>query len=201
MGSLSWRSESARSSARSTKRLTPSHDHNPPTAFIGREQVMTISSLILGTFFASAQLVSIDTKEMELSDFLRLMADIGNMNIVIHPDVQGKVNLRVKDAPWEQVLDLVLKNYGLRKEVEGNVTRIAPAAAFEAEHQQTAAIEEARLRALPLQTQIYFLNYAKAEEMAVVISRLLTPRGSVVVYRPRNALIIRDVVSPSESGR
>lgn len=159
---------------------------------------MTISSLILGAFFAAAQLVSIDAKEMDLSDFLRLMAMMGNMNIVIHPAVQGKVNLMVKDAPWEQVLDSVLKNYGLRKEVEGNLMRIAPAAVFEAEQQQTAAIDEARLSALPLQTQIYFLNYAKAEDMAVVISKLLTPRGSVAVYRPRNALIIRDVVSPSE---
>jgi len=110
---------------------------------------MAISSLILGAFFAAAQLVSIDTKEMDLSDFLRLMAMMGNMNIVIHPAVQGKVNLMVKDAPWEQVLDSVLKNYGLRKEVEGNLMRIAPASVFAAEQQQTAAIEEARLSALP----------------------------------------------------
>jgi type II secretory pathway component HofQ len=198
MGPLSERPEGARSSARSTKRLNASHDHNPATTFIGREQVMTISSLILGAFFAAAQLVSIDTKEMDLSDFLRLMAMMGNMNIVIHPAVQGKVNLMVKDAPWEQVLDSVLKNYGLRKEVEGNIMRIAPASVFAAEQHQTAAIEEARLSALPLQTQIYFLNYAKAEDMAVVVSKQLTARGSVVVYRPRNALIIRDVVSPSE---
>src|SRR5438093_13251151 len=71
----------------------------------------------------------------------------------------------------------------------GNTIRIAPAPAFESEA-QTAAIEEARLSALPLETQIYFLNYAKADDIASVISTLLSPRGSVVVYRPRNALIV-----------
>src|SRR6476646_9944937 len=116
---------------------------------------MTISTLTLGAFLASAQLVSIDARDINLSDFFRFMADVADVNIVIHPAVQGKVNLTVKDAPWEQLLDLVMKNYGLGKEVEGNVMRIAPIAAFEAEYKQRAATEQARLNALPLQTQIY----------------------------------------------
>jgi type IV pilus assembly protein PilQ len=162
---------------------------------------MTISTLTLAAFLASAQLVSIDARDIDLSDFFRFMADAGNVNIVIHPAVQGKVNLTVKDAPWEQLLDLVMKNYGLGKEVEGNVMRIAPIAAFEAEYKQRAATEQARLNALPLQTQIYFLNYAKADDVALVVSRMLSPRGSLITYRPRNALIVRDVVLPHELTR
>lgn len=154
---------------------------------------MTISILILAALLGLPQVVTIDSKEMDLGDFFRFVASAANMNIVLHPAVQGKVNLMVKDAPLEQVLDFVLKNYGLRKEVEGNTMRIAPAAAFQAEQAQTAALEEARLSALPLQTQIYVLNYAKADDVAVVISKLLSPRGSVTVYRPRNALIVTDV--------
>ena len=123
---------------------------------------MTISALILAALLGLPQVVTIDSKEMDLDDFFRFVASAANMNIVLHPAVQGKVNLMVKDAPLEQVLDFVLKNYGLRKEVEGNTMRIAPAAAFQAEQAQTAALEEARLSALPLQTQIYVLNYAKA---------------------------------------
>ena len=145
---------------------------------------MTTSTLILATFL-SAQLVSLDIAEMDLSDFIRFMGKTANMNVVLHPAVQGKVNLMVKDAPWEQVLDLVLKNHELGKEVEGNTIRIAPAASF----------------AAPLQTRIYFLNYAKAEDMALVISKMLSPRGSVIVYRARNAVIVRDVMRPSEPQR
>ena len=142
---------------------------------------MTISNLILAAFLGSAQLVSLDTRDMDLSDFFRLMAKTANMNVVLHPTVQGKVNLMVKDAPWEQVLDLVLKNHGLAKEIEGNTIRIAPAASF----------------AGPLQTRIYFLHYARAEDMAVVVSKMLSPLGSVIAYPPLNALIVRDVVPPS----
>jgi type II secretory pathway component HofQ len=162
---------------------------------------MTISTLTFAAFLASAQLVSIDARDIDLSDFFRFMADAAKVNIVIHPAVQGKVNLTVRDAPWEQLLDLVMKTYGLGKEVEGNVMRIAPIAAFEAEYKQRAATEQARLNALPLQTQIYFLNYAKADDVALVVSRMLSPRGSVITYRPRNALIVRDVVFPPELTR
>jgi type IV pilus assembly protein PilQ len=162
---------------------------------------MTISTLTFAAFLASAQLVSIDARDIDLSDFFRFMADAAKVNIVIHPAVQGKVNLTVRDAPWEQLLGLVMKNYGLGKEVEGNVMRIAPIAAFEAEYKQRAATEQARLNALPLQTQIYFLNYAKADDVALVVSRMLSSRGSVITYRPRNALIVRDVVIPPELTR
>src|SRR5262245_26802866 len=157
---------------------------------------MITSTLVLSMVLSLSQLVSIDSKDMDLTEFFRVMADAAKMNVVLHPAVQGKVNLMVKEAPWEQVLDVVIKNHGLRKEVEGNVMRIAPASVFEAEYRQAAAIEEARINALPLQTRVYFLNYAKAEDVALIISKGLSPRGSVVVYRPRNAVIVRDVMAP-----
>src|SRR5207237_1320285 len=152
-------------------------------------------------FFSSAQFVSLDTKDMDVSDFIRLMANIGNVNVVLHPAIQGKVNLIVKEAPWDRVLDMVLKSHGLAKEVEGNIIRIAPVAAFEAEQRQKAAAEEARLNALPLETHIYYLNYARADDVAALISRTLSPRGSVIAYRPRNAVIVTDVARGSESQR
>ena len=161
---------------------------------------MTTSTLILATFL-SAQLVSIDTNEMDLSDFFRLIGKTANMNVVLHPSVAGKVNLMVKDAPWEIILDFVLKNHGLGKEVEGNTMRIAPIATFEAELKQRTATEEARLNNLPLQTHIYVLNYAKAEDLGLVISKMLSPRGSVIVYPARNAVIVRDVMRPYEPPR
>src|SRR5712691_11151377 len=155
---------------------------------------MTISALILAALlFSSAQFVSIDARDMDLGDFLRFMANIANMNVVLHPAVQGKVNLMVKEARWEQVLDVVLKTHGLAKEVEGNIMRIAPAATFEAEQRQKAVTAEACLKAMPLQTHVYFLNYARAENVAVLISKMLSPRGLVVAYPSRNALIVRDV--------
>jgi type IV pilus assembly protein PilQ len=162
---------------------------------------MTISTLVLMAFFASAQFVSIDARDMDLGDFLRFMANIANMNVLLHPAVQGKVNLMVKEARWEQVLDVVLKTHGLAKEVEGNIMRIAPTATFEAEQREKAATAEACLKALPLQTHVYFLNYARAENVAVLISKMLSPRGSVVAYPARNAVIVTDVERPEQCSR
>jgi hypothetical protein len=71
-----------------------------------------------------------------------------------------------------------LKNHGLGKEVEGNVMRIAP------------------VETLPLQTRIYFLKYAKAEDMALVIAKKLSPRGSLIAYPPLNAVTVTDALLP-----
>ena len=129
------------------------------------------------------------------------MASAANLNVVLHPAVQGKVNLMVREARWEQVLDMVLKSHGLAKEVEGNIMRIFPLANLEAEARQKAAAEQACLNALPLQTHTYFLNYAKAENIAPIISRMLSPRGSVVAYPARNAVIVRDIRNTEQCSR
>ena len=144
----------------------------------------------------STQLISLDAKDMDMSDFFRLMASVGNINVVLHPAVQGKVNLTVKDVPWEQVLDIVLKSHGLAKEVQGNIMRIAPAATIQAEATRQSAAAAACLNALPLETRSYILNYARVENVAPVISKMLSPRGSVVAYPPGNALIVTDVAHP-----
>ena len=146
----------------------------------------------------SAQSISLDATDMDMSDFFRLMATVGNINVVLHPAVQGKVNLSVKNVPWEQVLDIVLKTHGLAKEVQGNIMQIVPAAILEAEQKQDAAAAAACLNALPLQTKTYVLSYSKAEAVAPIISRMLSPRGSVVAYPPRNAVIVTDVAEPEK---
>jgi type II secretory pathway component HofQ len=160
-----------------------------------------MTTLILVGFLASAQFVSLDARDMDVTDFFRLIADIAKMNVVLHPAVQGKVNLMVKEARWEQVLDVVLKTHGLVKEVEGNIMRIVPLAIIEAEAKQKGVTQQACLDALPLQTHLYFLNYARAENVAALISKMLSPRGSVVAYPSRNAVIVTDVEHPEECSR
>ncbi len=162
---------------------------------------MVMPTLIFTALLAQAQLITLDARDMDLGDFLRFMGQVADLNVVIHPTVQGKVNLMVKEAPWAQVLDMVLKTHGLVKEIEGNIMRIIPVAALEAEARQKAVAEQACVNALPLQTRTYFLNYAKAENIAPIISRMLSPRGSVVAYPTRNAVIVRDVENAEQCSR
>jgi len=155
---------------------------------------MTVLSLILAALLALPQkAVSFDVKDLDLRDFLMMMGESTNLNVILHPAVAGKVTLRVQNAPADVILDVVLKNYSLGYEINGNVMRIAPLSAIENEYRQRAQMEEARLNSKPLETRTYILSYAKAADMAPIFAQLLSPRGVVIVDARRNALIITDV--------
>jgi type IV pilus assembly protein PilQ len=155
---------------------------------------MTVVELILATLLMAApQDVSLDLRDADLRDFFRLMAETSNINIVLHPAVQGRITLSVKNAPRDVLMDVVLKNYGLATEINGNVIRVVPLSVLENEYRQRLAIEQARLASLPLETRTIILNYAKAADVARIMSQFLSPRGSIAVDPRRNALIIRDI--------
>ena len=148
---------------------------------------MTVAGLILATLLMAApQDVSMDLRDADLQDFFRLMAETGNINIVLHPAVQGKITLSVKNAPRDVLMAVVLKNYGLTTETNGNVMRVVPLSVLENEYRQ-------RLASLPMETRTIILNYAKAADVARIMSQFLSPYGSIAVDARRNAIIIRDI--------
>jgi type IV pilus assembly protein PilQ len=144
--------------------------------------------------------VSFDLKDADLESFLVTMGQAANLNVVLHPEVKGKITLSVRDASWQNLLDVVLNNYQLQREIQGNVLRIAPVSAFAEEFRQRAAVNQACLDAVPLETHIYTLNYAKAADVMREVSALLSPRGSIVVDTRQNALIVRDVPADACKG-
>jgi type II secretory pathway component HofQ len=154
---------------------------------------MAILSLFLAAVLTQPLTVSLDLRDVDLRDFLVTMAESANLNAVLHPAVEGKITLKVQEAPWETLLEMVLRNYRLGRETQGNVMRIAPQSVFEEEYRQRAASEEARLNAQPLETRSYVLKYANVGDIAVIVSRLLSPRGIVVADLRRNVLIVKDV--------
>ena len=155
---------------------------------------MTVVGLILATLLMAApQDVSMDLKDADLQDFFRLMAETSDINIVLHPAVQGKITLSVKNAPRNVLMDVVLKNYGLAAETTGNVIRVVPLFVLENEYRQRLAIEQARLASLPLETRTIILSYANAADVARIMSQFLSPYGSIAVDPRRNAIIIRDI--------
>ena len=154
---------------------------------------MVILSLFLVALLNQPLTVSLDLRDANLRDFLETMAQSASMNLVLHPAVEGKITLRVQDAPWDTLMEMVLKNYQLNREIQGNLMRIVPQSVIREEYRVRAAMEEARLNAQPLEVRTYMLNYARAADIAVIVSKLLSPRGIVLVDTRRNALIIKDV--------
>src|SRR4030095_3301531 len=116
---------------------------------------MVILNLFLVALLNQPLTVSLDLRDANLRDFLETMAQSANMNLVLHPAVEGKITLRVQDAPWETLMEMVLKNYRLSREIQGNLMRIAPQAVIVEEYKPSAATEEARLSAQPLENRTY----------------------------------------------
>jgi type IV pilus assembly protein PilQ len=144
--------------------------------------------------------ISLNLKEVDLKDFFRLIHEISGLNIIVDPDVVGTVTLVLDSVPWDQALDIVLKNSRLGKTLEGNVLRIAKVETLTAEQESVTKLAAARQAAAPLVTVFQTLNYAKATDIATLLKTwvgggALTRRGIVVVDARTNTLIISDVQS------
>jgi type IV pilus assembly protein PilQ len=137
--------------------------------------------------------ITLDFHDIEIRNLLRLIADVSKKNIVVADDVSGKVTVSLRNVPWDQALDLILKSKGLGKEEMGNVIRIAKFEQIAKEQQARADAEKARAPLVPLKVRIIPVNYARAGDMAGRIKDVLTERGSVSTDERTNVLIVKDV--------
>jgi type IV pilus assembly protein PilQ len=144
------------------------------------------------------ELISIDIKDYDIKDFFRLISEISGLNVVLDPNVNGLVTLKLTDVPWDQALDVVLKNYQLGGQLQGNVLRIATNGTLQQEQTTQKALRDAQELATPLTTRTFTLNYTKADAVSSILGKLLSPRGTILQDPRRNALIISDI--PSQFG-
>jgi type IV pilus assembly protein PilQ len=139
--------------------------------------------------------ISLDFKDIEMADVLRLVADVSDLNVIAGDEVKGKVTIRLVDVPWDQALDVILLTKGLGFMRIGNVLRIAPADLLkkeeEARLQERRAIEQLEDLVVKLQP----VNYATAQDVQGMVKQLLTPRGTVQTDKRTNTLIIKDIPS------
>jgi type IV pilus assembly protein PilQ len=117
------------------------------------------------------------------------------LNIVLDPSVKGTVTLVLDDVPWDQALDIVLKNNSLDRELQGNVLRIAATDTLRREAVDRRAQAEAVALAVDRETITRSLSYAKAREVVPTIKKFLTARGDVISDERTNSLIISDIPS------
>ncbi|MFW1754663.1 type IV pilus secretin PilQ [Acinetobacter wanghuae] len=164
----------------------------------------------------SGKKISLDFQDIEVRRVLQLLADFTNINMVAADSVQGNITLRLKEVPWDQALDIVLKTRNLDKRRNGNVIWIAPVAELiKAEEEEAKAIAQS-MKLAPLQTEYIQLSYAKASDIEKLLtsssktsgsgsssqgnsandplgeSNLLSPRGTVAVDARTNTLILND---------
>jgi type IV pilus assembly protein PilQ len=146
----------------------------------------------------TGEAISLNLKDVDLKDFFRLIHEISGLNIIVDPNVSGTVTLVLDNVPWDQALDIVLKNNGLGDQLEGNVLRIAKMSTLVAEQQDEQKFSVAKEETAPLATVFRPINYAKAATIASLLKSwvgggALSRRGSVLVDDRTNTLIISDI--------
>jgi type IV pilus assembly protein PilQ len=139
--------------------------------------------------------ISVNLKDVDLKDFFRLIHEISGLNVVLDPAVRGTVTLVLDEVPWDQGLDIVLRNNGLTKEIDGNVLRIATQDTLKREADQRRDLLKAQTDAIETVTATRVLSYAKADLMVATMKKFLTARGDAYADTRSNTLIIRDIPS------
>lgn len=139
--------------------------------------------------------LSLDFKDVEISDVLRLIADVSDLNVIAGDEVKGQVTIRLTDVPWDQALDVMLLTKGLGFVHVGNVLRIAPQEVLKAEEAARLEDRRAKEKLEDLVVKIHPVNYSKATELEPMVKKLLTSRGTVNVDVRTNTLVLKDIQS------
>jgi type IV pilus assembly protein PilQ len=139
--------------------------------------------------------ISLDFKEVDIADVLRLIAEVSDLNVIAGDEVKGKVTIRLVDVPWDQALDVILLTKGLGFARIGNVLRIAASDVLAQEEELRLQERRAKEKLEDLVVKLQPVNYASVSDVSAMVKELLTERGTVNVDKRTNTLIIKDIPS------
>jgi len=137
--------------------------------------------------------ISLNLKDADIKDVLRTFAQLTGLNIAVDPQVSGTVTVDFVDVPWDQALDLILRQNGLTYVLEGNVMRVGTIDRISAETAATRRLSEEERLNVPLQTVIFKLSYARAGDVQTLLRDLASPRARIIVDARTNQLIISEI--------
>jgi len=137
--------------------------------------------------------MSFNFKNADIRDVIRLFADFTGLNFVIDPEVSGRITIVLHDVPWDQALDIILKNNGLGKVYELNVVRIATNQKLAQEAANERRLKEEIELTEDTITVTWASSYAKAANLEPIIRKNLSTKGDVIIDERTNTLIITDI--------
>lgn len=156
-------------------------------------------------FNFTGERLSLNFQDIEVRAVLQLIADFTDLNMVTSDSVGGNVTLRLKNVPWDQALDIILKSRGLAMRQSGNVIMVAPTEEIAARERLELEAERQVRQLAPLRTEFVKVNYANAADLIQLIraeeNNLLSERGNVAIDERTNTLIVQDVASSLASIR
>jgi type IV pilus assembly protein PilQ len=158
------------------------------TTMVGSRTLSTGPRVFTGEPF------SLDLKDADIRDVLRMFSELTGLNIAIDPNVPaGSVTVNFTDVPWDQALDLILRMNGLTYVLEGNVMRIGTIDRITAETAAARRLQEEERLNVPLTTLSIKLSYARSTEVAALLRDLASPRARIITDARTNQLIISEI--------
>lgn len=162
-------------------------------------------------FKYTGEKLSLNFQDIEVRSVLQLIADFTDLNLVASDTVSGRITLRLKNVPWDQALELILKTKGLDQRQVGNVLLVAPAAEIAAREKLELENQKQIAELAPLQTEFIQVRYASATTLFELFNSgsgegtnrrsMLSDRGSVIVDERTNAIILTDTAQKIEEFR
>ncbi len=150
----------------------------------------------------SGEKLSLNFQNIEVRAVLQLIADFTGLNIVASDAVKGNITLRLKNVPWDQALDIILKTQGLGMRKSGNVVLVAPNSELAAREKEELDALKQRVDLSPLHTEFYTVSYAKASDISAILkakgNSILSNRGNVTVDTRTNTLMVLETAEKHE---
>ncbi|MEZ0154434.1 MAG: type IV pilus secretin PilQ [Candidatus Reddybacter sp.] len=161
-------------------------------------------------FEFTGEKLSLNFQDIEVRSVLQLIADFTDLNLVASDTVVGNITLRLRNVPWDQALEIVLKSKGLDKRQEGNVLLVAPAVEIAERERLQVEANKQLIELAPLVTEFVRIKYADARELFDLFnadesdggggdadenatSSILSERGTAIVDERTNTIILTDV--------
>ena len=117
----------------------------------------------------SGERLSINLQKIDVRSALAVIADFTGINFVTSDSVQGEISVNLKDVPWDQALDVIMRSKGLSKRQTGNVIWVAPTTEIQEFEEEELKANAIAAEFAPLVSEMITVSYAKAEVLAEVI--------------------------------
>ena len=148
--------------------------------------------LVVGETRYVGRRISLDFQQADISNVLRLIAEVSGFNIVIGEGVKSKVTMKLVSVPWDQALDMILKMNGLGKIRQGNILWIDSLANIAKQEDEEARAKDAKVKAEDLVDRVFYIRNLQATELMTALRQNLSSRGQMQISQGTNALIVRD---------
>ena len=160
---------------------------------LNSEPAMIIGSAATGKRFTGRR-ISLEFKDADIHNLLRIISDVAKVNVITSDDVQGTITIRLINVPWDQALDIILKTKGLGMERHGGIIRVALLEALQKERELKMAEQSAKAKLEQLKVRIIPASYSSADELQPHVEGILSERGSLTIDKRTNVIIVKDIL-------